>query len=783
MAKKVLIFDGQVFQTSAWDRGMGKYSLSLLEAMCKLWQESDRCYIIFNKAINLDPKAKEVLDRTLPTFNKVFLDLAVSPVGNDYDVNTILTYTEANQRVLDEFIDSLPRMKQAPEFVILSLFLDEICSTFPTKSTNTLLFYDLIPWLFSERYSQNENYNYYLAKMPIIFRAHKILTISQTVADDLVVHLGVSPQIITNIQGAPIKRENIDSLKPKTVEDDQEYLLMVSGNDRRKNNINAVRAFEEYIASTNRTSLRLVITSHFDDYAQEELFGFSEHLIFTGNVLEEELNWLYDRASAVLFVPEYEGLGLPVLEAMEYDKPIVCSSIGAFQEMSQSAFYYTDHHNPTSISEAIGAALNGDRFEEKRGEYRAILKRYEWGRTARLAYGAITTDPRNIECKSKSKLAVITPTPRGYSAIGKVAQQMHASLSTYFDIDYYVEEGSTQQQGKRQSYLEYAAHVYPASEFNADRYAEYTAVLYHIGNSEYHAHAIKNALFLPGFCIFHDTKLPEMFGYLNSHGIISPERFDAEVTLDSYIKAEDVIRLTSLANNQEAIIVHSKYAQKAIERVVVNGEIKVHSLKLPTGVPEVSRKWNVGGINVGMAGVIHEGKGLRFIETLSSNENFANVHFSIFGMPIAPDDVINRLLSNENIHIATNLSDMEFEEHLSQLDVLINYREEYRGETSLSTIEAMRMGIVPIVRNIGWYAELPDSVAIKLNDGAEIEDAIARIVSGDTDIKSMGMRAKKHIQRYYAFDVYSKQLHELVTSHLNNDNAQQSERLKKGQII
>ena len=34
--KRILIVDGQVFQTPAWHRGMGKYSFELLRALEKL---------------------------------------------------------------------------------------------------------------------------------------------------------------------------------------------------------------------------------------------------------------------------------------------------------------------------------------------------------------------------------------------------------------------------------------------------------------------------------------------------------------------------------------------------------------------------------------------------------------------------------------------------------------------------------------------------------------------------------------------------------------------------
>jgi glycosyltransferase involved in cell wall biosynthesis len=604
------------------------------------------------------------------------------------------------------------------------------------------------------------------------------MAISQTVADDLITHLGVAPEKVVNIQGAPVSRTGHAVMQPKSVDDSVRFVLMTSGNDLRKNNINAVRGFEEYRAATGQYDLRLAITSHFDEFAIEELQQFSDGIIFTGNVTEQELKWLYDNAVMTLFVPEYEGLGLPILEAIEANKPIVCSAIGAFREMSETAFYYADHLSPVSIAAAISQALAGDAWQQRQGEYDAILKRYSWAKTAKLAVAELMK-PVGGKSQQKKRLAVLTPTPKGYSAIGKVVQQMHASLAEHFVIDYYFENGTTNHEFKRESYLEFTGGAYDAKEFNADAYANYDAVLYHIGNSEFHINAIKSALYLPGYAVIHDTKLTEIFGYMNQLGVIVPERFEAERKLDETIGSPETDQLVSLVNNQIGVIVHSKYAQKAME-AIVRSDVTVHKLNLPTGTPHLGKR-NTAGFTVGMAGVIHEGKGLRLLEELATMVEFGAVTFSIFGVPVAPPEVLERLKKNQNIAISTNLSDMDFQEALSGLDVLVNYREEYRGETSLSTLEAMRLGIVPIVRNIGWYGELPDSVAIKVDSGDAIVGVLRDIVAGKVDIEAMGNKAKKYAAQHHSYQGYSEQVRGVVD--LPFSDVQRIERIKRGELF
>ena len=781
--KKILVFDGQVFQTSAWDRGMGKYSLAMLEEMAQLWNADQKTYIVFNTHYPLSDEAKRVLDTALPNVKKVFLNLQVPEIKeHEFDTAAMIEKTKKNEQILTEFVASIKPQtnKSRIEYFILSLFLDEVCAAFPHNTTNTLLFYDLIPLLFAERYSRNENYAYYLARIPTVFKADKILAISQTVADDLSMHLGIDPGRITNIQGAPIKRRQIDS---KPVRDfDSPFILMASGNDMRKNNINAVRGFEEYVASTGRSDLSLAITSHFDEYAQDELREFSDNLHFTGNVSEGELKWLYENAEAVMFVPEYEGLGLPILEAVEFSKPIVCSSIGAFREMSETAFYYANHPSVSDIAGALGRALSGEGWQDRLEEYPGILKSYTWRKTAQLALQA-TADERQRSSAPKKKLAVIGPTPRGYSAIGKVLQQMHPSLAERFDVDYFLEWGAAEHDPIRQDYLQYATNVYNATEFNADRYASYDAVLYHIGNSEYHINAIKSALYLPGYMIIHDTKLPEIFALMQNFGYVAETRYEAEGRLDKKSGVKETAYLSSLAANQLGVIVHSKYARKAIQEAVTfyDSKLPVKKVNLPTGSSKLGRSDSAGRLNVGMAGVIHEGKGLRLLEDLTSREEFGNINFSIFGVPVASKEVMDRIEQNERIHIATNLTDREFQDEISHLDILVNYREEYRGETSLSTLEAMRVGVVPIVRNVGWYAELPDSVAIKLDDGGDIPLVLQKIRRGEIDIKTMSRRTREYVTKNYSYEAYSAQLEELLSDRPDSVS-QKIDAIKQGDI-
>jgi glycosyltransferase involved in cell wall biosynthesis len=770
-----MIFDGQVFQSDAWDRGMGKYSLCLLSAIASSTKHDMR--IIFSDSLPLPDEARAAIENAAPKAKIDFLHLEV-PDPRILGKVDIAAMGVKNARILDEYIDeTFP--SEAVDFIILSLFIDRACSVFPTKARKILLFYDLIPLQYSERYGRFEAFKTnYLARFKMILDADLIWTISQTVADDLVSYLGLNAQKIHNINGAPIQRKHQTPKKP-SMSIPKRYLIMPSGNDIRKNNLRAVQGFEEYRQKYNDDNLHLIITSFFDDTTRKELSQYSPNLIFSGNIPEAELKWLYQNATALLFMSEYEGLGLPILEAVEENKPVICSNLTVFNEMSESAFYYADQLDPVSISEAIHGALNDAAWAKKQREYPAILGKYTWAQTAKDALEFLA-NAVPLERVEKRRLAVFAPNPSGYSAIGKVVMQLHPALSEYFTIDYYIEDKRSTNTFSRPSYLPAIANVYKAGQFTAKSYEQYDAVLYHVGNSEYHLETIKNALYLPGFSIMHDTDLTGVYGELKKYGYLHASRVEVEKKLDALLNTKRTAFLSSLVNAQRGVITHSEYAKSAIEEVMMVKDVPVRKLNLPTGTPSMKKLKIDGRFSIGFAGIIHEIKGLQLVDEIINDREFADARIYIFGVPLVSQEVLERLKSHDNITLATNVTDFEFQNNLANLDVLVNYRNEYHGETSLSCIEAMRMGVVPFVRNVGWFGELPDNVCIKIDDEKQVTKELKKLKNAPHKVVEMSTSARELMKREFSYEKYARELYETISRTKQGVNDEISDLLVNG---
>jgi glycosyltransferase involved in cell wall biosynthesis len=97
---------------------------------------------------------------------------------------------------------------------------------------------------------------------------------------------------------------------------------------------------------------------------------------------DASLNIFYSHAQYFLFLSEYEGFGLPVLEAMTAGTPVICSNNSSLPEVSGGAALEVDCHNANEIMSAMEKLYYDDFFRQnciEKGLERA--KEFSWDKT------------------------------------------------------------------------------------------------------------------------------------------------------------------------------------------------------------------------------------------------------------------------------------------------------------------------------------------------------------------------------------------------------------------
>lgn len=681
--KKTLFIDCQVFQTPAWHRGMGKYSLELLRSLSVTdhFLNDRDVVLLFNKSLDLNDEVIEKVKLALPGAKIELVD--IKPLTPGAYLPNLLS---RNRRYIDEYIESnFPDCDV--EFLILSLFLVEGATAFPTRSKKMVLFYDLIMLQYFEMYLGLGPSDQHFGHYKTLFEADAYLAISETVANDLVVMLGIDSERIVSINGGPIKRD-IDKLQtPKTVHS-KPFILMPTGGDFRKNNVRGVRGFEKFNARHDH-KYQLVLTSTFGDSLVHQLNNISDDLIFAGNVTEEELAWYYENSEGILFPSEYEGLGLPILEGVDFNKPIACSDIMVFREISNKAFYYFNPYNIDEICTALESMMSGEDLKAKITSYKDIKKRYSWRMSARAAADKINGSKfSNADDTIKMKKAIIAPNMSIDSSLGHYVALNYDRESRMYDTTYY-RDLSIKPRQLRPDHLAFCVPIKQLSEFGEREYDKYDVVEYHLNSGKDSVHTLMKALALPGQVYIHDPSLKRLFELAEKHDYISPERLRAEDRLAKHYG--DDTYLTSILMSAKRVITHDHSIYEEVLKLAKAAGIKTEIEYIPFSLPPLPYAIPMASHNYERVGLVIDDQdssiGVERLLAETQNKWGNGAHYKVFLTNMSEGKFYRTLGAKFPIFVPqSGVTDHSFESFLRDIDVFVCHGDSRR--TTIQEIEA-----------------------------------------------------------------------------------------------
>lgn len=485
----LIIFDGQIFQTKAWDRGMGKYSLQLLNSFIKQ-NPKKTIHLLLNENLPISRQRLETIQDELSGLEIIMRPL---PIPDEHFSNEAEYQNELNKLIQMEY-GSIN-----PTFVLLSAFMFDYYPRFPENSTKILIFYDLIPMLFWEEMGRFFPSHLYMRRFKLLFEADNICCISETVKNDVTTLFGLPPANVSTIDGG-YTSSNQKPVKPTSFSVPKKYILMTSGDLPHKNNEVAVQGFG--MAEIDK-EIRLIITSQFSEESKVRLSKYSNRIIFSGNVSDAELVWLNKNALVGIFPSKYEGLGIPLLDAVNHGKPIVASNIPVFREMTNDAYYFFEVNDPRTLADAVESAISGRDWARRRAHYEQIRGRYTWAETAaKLTKIFNTTTPKSEQIKPHKNLIIVCSNP-ATSDNTRALESLDYSLQQRYSVAYYFDaRGVDGREQKRPTFLNYTAKTFDIKQFTLTAYASCDNIIYLLDNDDLLKLAGVAAVSLPGKVLF-----------------------------------------------------------------------------------------------------------------------------------------------------------------------------------------------------------------------------------------------------------------------------------------
>ncbi|MEH7440598.1 glycosyltransferase family 1 protein [Neobacillus drentensis] len=255
--------------------------------------------------------------------------------------------------------------------------------------------HDLLHTSYPQYVSDNLEWHnhYYQQFSPSI---DSVITVSNFSKQTIIQNLQIPEEKIHVIyQDAPIcfeseldEGDNVKIKKKYKLPD--EYAYYPASYNPHKNHLNLLKAILSLRENYNK-ELYLVLTGYTykgNMYFQQVLNFLKEHhlekqVMILDYIPQEEMPYLYFHATFLLFPSLYEGFGIPLVEAMRAQCPIVCSNRGSIPEIVGEAALQFNPDNTDEIAIQILKAFNPQTRQDLLEKSKERVKTFSWENSAK----------------------------------------------------------------------------------------------------------------------------------------------------------------------------------------------------------------------------------------------------------------------------------------------------------------------------------------------------------------------------------------------------------------
>jgi glycosyltransferase involved in cell wall biosynthesis len=322
--------------------------------------------------------------------------------------------------------------------------------------------------------------------------------------------------------------------------------------------------------------------------------------------------------------------------------------------------------------------------------------------------------------------------------------------------------------------------------------------LYQLGNdSEVHGWIYDALRRRPGVVVFHEVSLHALVAGLTlgrgdrdsylaaverdagAEGRAAAERALAglEPPLWETHPAE-IPLLAEALEHAEAVLVHSAYAERKVRATGYHRAVHRVPYPAPSSAPLASFSLpSRGSPVIGSLGKVNSAKRLPqlFLAFARLRRSFPEALLVLAGEGSASEQVRLRLErlgleEGRDVLLLDYVTDDDFLALAARCDVCVSLRSPTLGETSASAIAALAVGTPLVVSDVGWFSELPGSVAARVPpDEWEVDHvtAVLELLATDDALRAgMAEAGQSYVRRELdverSADAYYAALAELV---------------------
>ncbi len=279
--------------------------------------------------------------------------------------------------------------------------------------------HDLIPFLFKV-YSLPKQMMIRLGYRLAGWKAAHVIADSNNTAHDVIRILGVPGQRISVVhfgasehfrpEGEPGEKEYLSARYGVR----QPYVLLLGAKNWRTKNLSTALEALALCRRESELGFQTAVAGLSDGLQavpQSNCAGDNE-VVTTGFVPSQDLARLYRCARLFLFPSQYEGFGLPLLEAMSCGCPVVCSNAGSLTEVAGDGAVTVEPEDAANMAYAVASLLRDERARHAlrlRALDRAAM--FSWENAARETLSVYSAAAQSeLACRAPAVAALTSDT-------------------------------------------------------------------------------------------------------------------------------------------------------------------------------------------------------------------------------------------------------------------------------------------------------------------------------------------------------------------------------------
>ena len=251
------------------------------------------------------------------------------------------------------------------------------------------------------QFSSRLYYNYFFPKFAK--KATRLLTVSEYSKQDICKVYNIENEKVTVCYNAAnsIYKAISEAEKEETKQkysSGYDYFVFVGALNPRKNIPGLLKSFEIFRNKFQKPMKLIIVgaamhlTKEIDNALKTNLY--KDNIIFTGRLIDSDLHKVVASAAALVYVPFFEGFGIPLVEAMSCEIPIIAGNTTSLPEVAGNAALMVDVTNHEDIAEKMNLIVENQEVRNeliKNGKIQ--IQKFSWDKSAAVMWNEIMRIP------------------------------------------------------------------------------------------------------------------------------------------------------------------------------------------------------------------------------------------------------------------------------------------------------------------------------------------------------------------------------------------------------